>query len=319
MYPDPLFKIGSQGVYAYGICMAVGIIACFGFLLFAMWYKNFNEEATDKVLLIGLFGTGFGIFAAMLFQSVYDVIANPSAGFKLGGMTFIGGLIGGVVSFLAVWNLYMFVIRPRTKIKWLNGAMNATLCDALPFIPIGIAIAHALGRFGCFWAGCCYGKPAEWGIACAHGYNGDLKMNMDGVKVIPTQLFEMSFLIVLAAVMAFLYFRYKFNYNFAVYSVAYGIFRFTIEFFRADYRGKFIGSVTPSQFWGIVMVLIGVAYVFAQYYLFSKFMKNPESRKLFAKATAAETSAEGSEDVEEIGSDYDVEQVKKETDKKENE
>ena len=67
------------------------------------------------------------------------------------------------------------------------------------------------------------------------------------------------------------------------------------------------------------MVLIGVAYVFTQYYLFSKFMKNPESRKLFAKATAAETSAEGSEDVEETGSDYDVEQVKKETDKKENE
>ena len=77
MHPQPLFEIFGQGVYAYGICMAVGIIACFGFLLFAMWYKNFNEEATDKVLLIGLFGTGFGIFAAMLFQSVYDVIANP--------------------------------------------------------------------------------------------------------------------------------------------------------------------------------------------------------------------------------------------------
>ncbi len=317
MHPDPLFTVFGQGVYLYGICFALGVIACFAFLIFTMWYKNFSETSSSAILFIGIFATAFGALSGMVVQGIYDVIDGKD--FSLSGMTFIGGLIGGVVSFLAVWNLYMFVIRPRTKIKWLNGAMNATLCDALPFIPIGIAIAHALGRFGCFWAGCCYGKPAEWGIACAHGYNGDLKMNMDGVKVIPTQLFEMSFLIVLAAVMAFLYFRYKFNYNFAVYSVAYGIFRFTIEFFRADYRGKFIGSVTPSQFWGIVMVLIGVAYVFAQYYLFSKLMKNPESRKLFAKATAAETSAEGSEDVEEIGSDYDVEQVKKETDKKENE
>ena len=120
MYPDPLFKIGSQGVYAYGICMAVGIIACFGFLLFTMWYKKFNEEATDKILLIGLFGTGFGIFAAMLFQSVYNYIANPSGGFHLGGMTFIGGLIGGVASFLGVYFLYMYVVRPRTKIKLLT-------------------------------------------------------------------------------------------------------------------------------------------------------------------------------------------------------
>ena len=34
MHPEPLFYIFGQGVYAYGICMAVGIIACFGFLLF---------------------------------------------------------------------------------------------------------------------------------------------------------------------------------------------------------------------------------------------------------------------------------------------
>ena len=32
MYPDSLFEIFGQGVHAYGICMAVGIIACFGFL-----------------------------------------------------------------------------------------------------------------------------------------------------------------------------------------------------------------------------------------------------------------------------------------------
>ncbi len=36
------------------------------------------------------------------------------------------------------------------------------------------------------------------------------------------------------------------------------------------------------------MVLIGVAYVFAQYYLFSKFMKNPESKILFKKNTGVE-------------------------------
>lgn len=295
MHPEPLFKIFGQGVYAYGICFATGVIACFAFLLFTMWYRNFSETSSSAVIFIGIFATAFGALSGMVVQGIYDVIDGKE--FSLGGMTFIGGLIGGVVSFLAVWNLYMYVVRPRTKIKWLCGEMNATLCDALPFIPIGIALAHAFGRFGCFWAGCCYGKPAEWGIACAHGYSSDLKMYMDGVKVIPTQLFEMVFLFLLVAVMAVLYFKFKFNYNFAVYPIAYGIFRFIIEFYRADYRGKAVLGLYPSQWWGIVMVIVGIAYIFAQKYFFSKLMKNPESRKitLFKRKTATEAVSESGE------------------------
>ena len=281
MHPQPLFEIFGKGVYAYGVCMAVGIILCFGFLLFTMWYKKFNDTSTNAVLLIGVFGTAFGIFAAMLVQSIYNYIADPSKGFQLAGMTFIGGLVGGVVSFLAVWNLYVYMVGPRTKWKWLSSkSMNAGLSDALPFIPIGIAIAHAFGRFGCFWAGCCYGEPAEWGLPCATGWNKTLQMSMDGVNVIPTQLFEMCFLILLAAVMVFLYFKFKFNYNFGVYAIAYGIWRFVIEFFRIDDRGGVEGaSLTPSQILSIIMVLVGVGYFFLQYYVLRKLMKHPEQQQ----------------------------------------
>ena len=266
MHPEALFHIFGQGVYAYGICMAVGIIACFAFLMVTMKIKKFNEISSDAVILIGIFGTGFGLFSAMLFQGVYNAIKYGD--FNLRSMTFIGGLIGGVVSFLGVWNIYMYVVRPRTKIKWLNAEMNATLTDALPFIPIGITIAHAFGRFGCFWAGCCYGIKAEWGLPCGSGVIGN---------VIPIQLFEMSFLILLSVVMAVLYFKFKFYYNFALYPIAYGIWRFIIEFYRGDERGQFIGtSLSPSQFWSIFMVLIGIGYIFAQKYYFSKLMKHPE-------------------------------------------
>lgn len=271
MHPEPLFYIFGQGVYAYGICMAVGIIACFGFLLFTLWYKKFNEQATDAVLIIGILGTAFGIFMAMLVQSVLNYAKNPEAGFHLAGMTFMGGLIGGVVSFLAVWNLYVFVISRRTKIKILKYNMNAGLSDALPFIPIGICIAHAFGRLGCLFAGCCYGVEAEWGLQCAAPHGVTLPVN-----VVPTQLFEMCFLIVLAAVMALLYFRFKFNYNFGVYAIAYGIWRFVIEFFRGDDRGALILGLQPSQFWSILMVLVGIGYFFLQYYVLRKLMKHPE-------------------------------------------
>ncbi len=267
--------MGSLEVYLYGICMALGIISCFGFLMYTMWKKNFNDEATDKILLIGVFGTGFGILSAALFQGLYNYIDNPAGGFNLSGMTFIGGLIGGVLSFLGVYWLYIYVIAPRTKIKLLQNNMDATLTDALPFIPVGIAIAHAFGRLGCFFGGCCYGMEADWGLYCAGSYSNGIYSQ--GPKVVPLQLFEMSFLIVLAVVMAVLYFKVKFNYNFGLYAVAYGVWRFCIEFARGDERGQFIGTaLSPSQFWSIIMIIVGVGYFFLQYYVLAKHMKHPE-------------------------------------------
>lgn len=277
MHPEAIIyftsdhSIGAPGVYPYGLCMGLGIILCFVFLLITMWKMKFNEASSDVILIIGILGTGFGIFAACLFQATYNYIAYPEAGFDIkSGMTFIGGLIGGVASFLGVYFLYMYAIRPRTKIKFLTKPMNATLTDALPFIPVGICIAHAFGRFGCFFAGCCYGvKTDAWyGLECS---------GVTGVKVVPTQLFEMIFLIVLATVMAILYFKFRFNYNFSVYMISYGIWRFIIEFVRDDARGEFIGTkITPSQFWSIVMVILGIGYIFLQKYVLAKQMKHPE-------------------------------------------
>ena len=77
MYPEPLFTIFGKGVYLYGICLALGIIACFVFLYFIMKFKKFNDASTDVIIFIGFFGTAFGIFAAMLFQSVYNFYTTP--------------------------------------------------------------------------------------------------------------------------------------------------------------------------------------------------------------------------------------------------
>lgn len=280
MHPQPLFEIFGNGVYAYGICMAVGLIACFAFLIFTMWKKKFNDDASTKIVVIGVGGTAFGIFTSMVFQSLYNYIADPSKGFTLSGsMTFIGGLIGGVVSFLTVYWLYIYLIAPRTKIKLLQNNMNATLTDALPFIPISITIAHAFGRLGCLFAGCCYGMPAAelgehvWGLPCSAPHGIQLS-----TLVVPTQLYECLFLVALSLVMALLYFKFKFNYNFALYLIAYGVWRFFIEFLRGDVRGEFLPgfSLYPSQIWSLLMPFLGVGYIILQRFVFSKCMKHPE-------------------------------------------
>lgn len=286
MHPEPLFQIFGRGVYLYGICMALGIILCFVFLLIAFRKRGFNEASSDMILFIGVFGTAFGVLSAMLFQSLYNYIADPAAGFNFGSMTFIGGLIGGVVSFVGVYLIYIYVVRPRTNIKWLAPELNATLTDALPIIPIGITIAHAFGRLGCFFAGCCYGKPTDsWiGLSCADGYHGN---------VVPVQLLEMSFLVILGLVMAVLYFKFNFKFNFSLYAIAYGVWRFGIEYVRADERGQFLGTaLSPSQFWSIIMVLAGVGYVFLQLYVLEKHMKHPEFALLEEERNRAIPTAE---------------------------
>lgn len=305
MANGPLFSIGSLHVQYYGLCMAAGIIACFVFLYLTMQKFNYNDEAIDKMLIIGICATAFGVFMAMVFQALYDYIANPSAGFQLGeAMTFYGGLIGGVVSFLAVWNLYVFVIAPRTKIKFLQNNMNASLTDALQIAPVGLTIAHTFGRLGCTFAGCCHGgeTTAWYGIWMYTERNSSGFPVSDAVKVVPTQLFECIFLAILTAVMIVLLFKFKFKYNLSVYAISYGIWRFIIEYVRKDYRGTFIGSITPSQFWSIIIVILGIGYIFLHRYFLVRFEKNPQNqppvREKKVKAAAAATDA-GSVDVPE--------------------
>ncbi len=270
MYSDTLFSIFKVPFTLYDICLVTGVLCCFVFLFLAFKHAKFNRDATDAILFVGIFATAFGIFGAMLFQSVYDFIEDPSQGFKLQGrMTFIGGLISGAAFYLLFYNLYMHVIAPRTKINWLKNNANAGLCDALPIIPVGIVIAHAFGRLGCFFAGCCSGNPTEawFGLACSSDFPGQ--------KVVPIQLFECIFLTVLGIGMAILYFRFRFQANFGFYAIAYGVWRFIIEFFRGDERGALVGGISPSQFWSILMVAVGIIYFFLYLFVLKKKMKNP--------------------------------------------
>lgn len=44
-----------------------------------------------------------------------------------------------------------------------------------------------------------------------------------------------------------------------IYLIAYGIWRFVIEFFRDDYRGATFLGLYPSQWTSIIFILMGVA------------------------------------------------------------
>ncbi|NUM87830.1 MAG: prolipoprotein diacylglyceryl transferase [Bdellovibrionales bacterium] len=128
------------------------------------------------------------------------------------------------------------------------------LIEIAPVAPLCITIAHAFGRLGCFFAGCCYGKPTD-------SFFGVRFPNMLH-RVYPTQLFESLFLFLLFGVLYYLVFERRSYQAFAIYLFSYGVFRFGIEFIRGDHRGVFVGSLSPSQTLSLVMVASSVGVWF---------------------------------------------------------
>lgn len=281
MYPDSLFEleIGSFrfAPNLYGTMIAVGILAAFAVLYLYGKKTNVKVQFLDFIFYNSIAAILIGFGSAALFQATYNYLENPSISYiehlKGGSITFIGGLIGGAAAFLAVY----FIIRKR---------LDGKLLDAISLIPCCILVAHAFGRIGCFFVGCCHGIPTDsfWGVQFPHLSE----------KVYPTQLYEAIFLFIMFAVCSFLLLKKKrFNHNMSLYLVSYGIFRFLIEYIRGDDRGEFVKLFSPSQFWSLGMIALGVALYFVLEPMFKK----------RALAESAETADDGAQTIVEEASE----------------
>lgn len=248
MYPK-LF--GIEFLNTYGFCIGLGIVFCFVYLRYASKKLNIPAKFEDFVEYNGIISIVLGIVSAMLFQSFYNYLDNPELGFRFGtDMTFIGGLIGGVATFLIIYFAY-----GRKK-------YGAHLLELLPIAAGCILIAHGCGRMGCFFYGCCYGKEAQPHAFLAMNYptalgNGHYSREW----IYPTQLYEAVFLIGLFFICAYITIKKKYQNTMGIYLICYGVFRFFNEFLRDDSRGSFIPGISPSQFWSIMMVILGIVFL----------------------------------------------------------
>ena len=236
MFPD-LFGIDG---FTMNVLVVVGVLA--GAAVVFLYLKKFSFKKNTVIDLAVTFIVALisGFVFAVLFENLYEGVKHSVQHTTYEwtwSMTFYGGLFGGVLAFFLMY--YFFFLR-----------MNETVLDKLLVIaPGAVALGHAVGRLGCFFNGCCYGKETDkwFGILFpGHAH-----------KVIPTQLFEMIFLIILAAILLFLAFKYDSKYTLPIYLISYGFFRFLIEFARGDERGQF-GPLSPSQYWSIVLFVAGI-------------------------------------------------------------
>jgi phosphatidylglycerol:prolipoprotein diacylglycerol transferase len=203
----------------------------------------------NRVLDLGIYIIIAALIGAKLLLLVTDFrtfSSNPRELLTLArsGGVFYGGLI------LAV-TVALVYIRKIGLPLW-------TTCDV--FAP-GIAVGHVVGRFGCLFAGCCYGKPTTlpWGITFTDPFAAANVGTPLGVPLHPTQIYEAGAEAIILGILLATERKGR-PYpgrTFWLYMLLYAISRFIIEFFRGDERGA-VGMFSTSQFISILLAPLAV-------------------------------------------------------------
>lgn len=250
MFPQ-LVHIGSFALPTYGFLVSLGVLV--GLIVTARVAK-FQGLDPEKTWNLGILVVLCAIIGAKVLMFINDwswYAAHPGeivsmSTWKAGGV-FYGGLIGAIVA--AAWYLrrnHMPVLRTS---------------DA--FAP-GLALGHAIGRVGCFAAGCCFGKPTSlpWGVTFTNPLAAAISETPLGVKLHPTELYESAIELMNFFILYWLVRHKKFEGQvIGAYLFLYGVARFFLEFLRNDPgRGEvFGGLMTGTQLISICLVLAGGA------------------------------------------------------------
>jgi phosphatidylglycerol:prolipoprotein diacylglycerol transferase len=241
--------IGNILVPYYGFMIAIGILSagCMGFLL----TKKFSLLFEDFIILYAYI-IGLGLLGAKI---LYIVVAFGSIDWwrlfeeryfqavLSGGFVFYGGLVGGLIALPIVKKVHKIDVYYLIKI-------------VLPCIPL----AHAMGRLGCHFTGCCYGIPYEGYLHIV--YHNNLYAPND-IGLFPVQMTEAIFELIMAAVLfIYIWRRGAKMSSVYIYLYSYSIARYILEYLRGDAeeRGSLF-QLSTSQVISILIILGTTFYI----------------------------------------------------------
>ena len=241
MHPE-LFHIGKITIYTYAFLIALGTLVA---ALYTKWRAKrelgIMELSNNFFYLIFIAGFVGGKLFYYLERPKY-FFSNP----KLMLHNFSGGFVfyGSFITIIPILIWYL----KKHKIPVL---------PMLDILAITTLIVHAIGRLGCFFGGCCYGKPTD-------AFTGVAFPKTNGTPVHPTQLYEITALLIIMGILLYIKKKQQFKGQlFILYLILYAIARNILELFRGDKRGYIIdGVLSHSQFIGIIIILIAIILYF---------------------------------------------------------
>lgn len=244
MFPV-LFKIGPVTIYTYGVMVFLAITAGYFFSSRQAVKAGLDKKVFADILFFSII---FGFIGARVFYILVELerfMRDPvNIGFGRAGFVFFGGIISGLAA--------AYLLTKKYRVDFLSFAE--------PVI-IGVPLAHAIGRIGCFCYGCCYGRPTDSWIGVK--FPPASPAGVMGARLIPVQLISSFFLLLIFLALILLrgpLSRVK-GGLLASYFLLYGFFRFNIEFFRGDPRG-YLGILSVSQVLAMGFFLAGLCILY---------------------------------------------------------
>jgi len=242
-----LVSIGSFYLPTYGVLVALAFLAALGLISRLAKREGLNP---DTVINLGVYCALAGIVGAKVLMIALDpeYRAHPSEIFSLATLQSAGIFYGGFIAALVM--AYVYMTRMHLPV----------LRTADLFAP-GVALGHAIGRLGCFAAGCCWGRPTHlpWAVTFTNPDAQAVGVPLH-VPLHPTQLYESFAEIVICAVLYYLVIRqHKPGSVLGAYLVLYGIARLIVEFFRAHDEANPLGlSLSLEQWISLTLAAVGI-------------------------------------------------------------
>ncbi len=258
MYPI-LISLGNFSIRSYGAMAAIGfVVACF----LVNWNRKYAKMSSDQASTSLFVAMIAGIIGARIFYVVqfFDHYrGNLWSMFRIdqGGLVFYGGFLFAMA---ALW-LYC---------RW----HKLDLVRVFDVYAPALAVAHGLGRVGCFLNGCCWGKPTDSWIGVAYPAGSDPEVCFPGAHLHPVQLYEAMALFALFFLYVYLVRHTKRGVTMASYLLIYGVIRFFNELLRGDNQKVWADFFTLAQVIGLLIIPAGIALLI--YFLRRNEPKNSE-------------------------------------------
>ena len=246
-----LFWLGDRPVAAYGILAAAGWVLgiyTWSRQLTHMRFPGGEREFWRLVYLLVAGSLVGGKLLAVAYYGPASLWTDLSSGF-----VYLGGMIGSGLCG------YFFC-----KVK------GYVFFEKADFFASGLAIGHAVGRIGCFAAGCCHGHPTAlpWAVRFTDPRASVFPREWLGVPLHPTQLYEFAGEMAIFLALTCYFQRRRIAGTLLpglvsmAYLAMYGAMRFVVDFWRGDDPNARIGPLTTSQ--GISLVLVAAALLYAR-------------------------------------------------------
>jgi Prolipoprotein diacylglyceryltransferase len=172
MYPI-LLEIGRIKIYTYGVFIAFAFIIAAEYAARVSRELKFDPYYILDIIIWMLIGGILGTRIAYIIMNIKDYIQEPVKILKIweGGLAWYGGIILSII--------LGYIWSKKNKMRFLKVA---------DVVSLAVILGLSIGRWGCFSAGCCYGKPTEFALGVI--FKNPLSLSITGIKIHPTQIYE---------------------------------------------------------------------------------------------------------------------------------